>query len=719
MATIITEVYVSVDNLDFTRLDLHKDEAINFKYSKKELQDITKVFAPFSLDFTFPCSPKNKQALGFYGNTEVLKTNLTNEFNCKVYTNGILSQTGKLTLNSVKYKSNKATDFNASFNTTFLSLKDRLGEDTISELSSLPAVVSFKPDNVFNRLRNEATIIVDTIAVKYFIPLISNRRVWNYSEELNTIDNILFNASSSATSDKVINFGELRPVVSVLSLIDLIKKKYNLIITTPIEATNDITKLFMWCNGSEFTRKLANKFVFNKQFSNENANVGLAVSNFVDSSVKITIDSAVNTIEYVIILQDTVIGENIDTANATIDIVKKSDNTVLLSFDFEVKEGENTLIMNIPKFLFTANELEYFTFIKFDKPIFWNRSFVQVAVKTTFPSVVFKSKFSNSFNSDATGSYNIDLLTSLPEMKVIDFLTSYLKTFNLSIFDSSPNDENLFFLNPLDINTTGLVYSKREADYTRFADITDVEKSTNNLFNYYNFKHADSNYKSNADFEKQFDVKYGQTFFPLVKPTKANEFKVETDFSIIPPVLINGLSNTFTAYGFTSDAPEVDDALRFRYTPNLDEPTLFYSHGTELLQSNLSCQNVGTNGALTVSALNSYIKSLPYCKETGNSLGFSILIIQNVSFPQSLFANYYSQFINRLLNPNALSQTFTLNLPASEIYLNESTTVQGLGQTPTGFRLQNEVIIGETKFEILEATIDITTGKTKLILLNF
>jgi len=38
---------------------------------------------------------------------------------------------------------------------------------------------------------------------------------------------------------------------------------------------------------------------------------------------------------------------------------------------------------------------------------------------------------------------------------------------------------------------------------------------------------------------------------------------------------------------------------------------------------------------------------------------------------------------------------------------------------PTGFRMQNEIIIGETKYEILEASIDKTTGKTKIKLLNF
>ena len=54
MANLITEVYVSVDGLEFTKLDLHKDESIIMKYTQKDLQDISKIFAPYSQNFTFP-----------------------------------------------------------------------------------------------------------------------------------------------------------------------------------------------------------------------------------------------------------------------------------------------------------------------------------------------------------------------------------------------------------------------------------------------------------------------------------------------------------------------------------------------------------------------------------------------------------------------------------------------------------------------------------------
>jgi hypothetical protein len=47
----MTEVFVSIDNLEFTKLDLSKDESILMKYTK-DLQDISKIFAPYSQKFS-------------------------------------------------------------------------------------------------------------------------------------------------------------------------------------------------------------------------------------------------------------------------------------------------------------------------------------------------------------------------------------------------------------------------------------------------------------------------------------------------------------------------------------------------------------------------------------------------------------------------------------------------------------------------------------------
>ena len=95
-----------------------------------------------------------------------------------------------------------------------------------------------------------------------------------------------------------------------------------------------------------------------------------------------------------------------------------------------------------------------------------------------------------------------------------------------------------------------------------------------------------------------------------------------------------------------------------------------------------------------------YFISTPYLIDS-NSFAFSQLKEFNVEYPINLFSKYYQSQIIRYLDTNVLSQEYTLTLPPSELYLNEATTIQGGGATPVGFRLQNDIIIGETKFSIL------------------
>lgn len=708
MASILTEIYVSIDNLEFTKLDLYKDEKFVMKFKKTDSEDISKVFTPFSQSFTFPATPKNKKALGYFGNTEVIKINTENKLFCKIYTSGNLNQTGVLTLENVKYKNGKADNFAGGFSTNMISLKDRIRDDTLNDLGN-EVLIDWTPSNVFNRLKSNSL----TGGLSYYVPLISNSRVWNYNNVVDSEDNIFYKASNSPTSNRVVNVSELRPCVSVVSLLNIIKTKYNLTIITPLESRDELSKLNIWCNNENFTTPTARKFVMLNNFSNEQpVTHGKTVTNITDSSLKITKNATVNYIQYRITFKDLFIGHNEDTANLKISIYNKSTGLLAFDIDFEVSNGDNVLPFSIPLYLFTANEFEFFTYVQFDKPVFWKYTAVRMLYRKPLAGDKI-STMTNNYNSLQTGSFKVDLIKSLPDMKIIDFITSYFKMFNISIYDSSPNTEDLYFLTTKDIDTSIYTYSKKEVDYTQFTNISSVSKTALNNYNYYSFSHLESSYRSNIDFKKQFGTEYGQAFYPLVKPEKAKEFKVETKFSIIPPVKINGTSNTITAYGFTADSPEITGSGIFRYTPNNNEPTLFYNSGTTVFSDVLGCQNFNGSGLLVNSPLDRYIKSTPFCSSNNNSLGFSILVNDNISYPLSLFSLYYATKISRLLNPNALKHVFKMKLPSSEIYLNDNTTL-----IPSGFRLQNEVIIGETRYETLEGEIDQTTGESTLTLLN-
>ena len=715
----ITEIYVSIDNSEFTKIDLFKDESFVMKYSQKDLQDITKVFAPFSQNFTIPATPKNVQAFGFFGNTEVIKILPESKYFCKIYIDGILNETGILKIESLKYKNNKADSFTANFNTNMLSLKDRIGDTLISELSSNE--VNWTPKDAFNTLKNTSTSTIP--GMRYFCPLVSTTRVLKYDTNDVGDDNIFYDASISPTSSNVLNFGELRPAIKLSSLIDLIISVYDLSINIPLKGKRELIDAYVWCNGEDFGNTVDRKLIQTKQFTNESPILhGISVVDFSDSSTKITKAAGVSFIQYRITIKNLMISlpdaGGYEDRKVSISFVRKSTLETVLNFEFEVENGDNVLAMSIPAYLFVSNEFEFFTYLKFSKPAVWSYNAVRILYRGDLLSDKI-SNYTNNSTSTITGCHKIDLIKSLPNIKVIDFLTSFFKTFNISIYDSSPNDDRLYFLTPQDIQTSGNVYSKTDVDYTKFTDFKQVTKSVNNPYNYYNFKHKESNYKSNKDFKKQFGIEYGQTYYPSVKPDKANEFKVDTEFTIVPPLLLNGSDEIYTFYGFTNDAPTILSGGLFRYTPNTEDFTIFYLHGSQTLTDKIGCQSLNSSEILINAELDRYLKVMPYCEINNNSFSFSTLRINNIDYPNSLFSLYYSQIITRLLNPNALAQDFEMILPSSEIYLNDATIMAGNVDIPTGFRMQNEIIIGETKYEILEASIDKTTGKTKIKLLNF
>lgn len=758
MAAIITEIYVSLDSLEYVKLDLYKDESINVKKTQKDLQDLSKIFYPYSQGFNFEANPKNRQAFGFFGDTDVIKVNPDSKFPCKIFTDGNLNETGFIQLTNLAYKNNKPTDFTGNFTTNLNDLKQRIGDDELSDLTDLQANVNWSVLGVQNMIKSKQSIVIDGVLMEYFIPLISIDRVFGYdlSDNPTLLDNIAYKATTPLDSNNLIKPTELRACVSYASIINLIKKKYALTVISPLEDREEFKDLFVWCNSeriSEFDFQdlpiLKSSFLFG-WYDTKN------ITNILNYPDKYTIST--NLVDNTFIVNKRASpyqreGEWVEKAfqfrvkfnavsitgdaaapEVVLQYVRKSDDVVFITDTFELTGNVFDCVSQVDDTVFAgSNSLEFYIRVKFNQPTSWSSCDFRIFMRFYDGKVgVFNRKEYawfyydnlNNNNSALISTDKVDLISSLPKIKIVDFLTSHFKSFNISVYDPDPNNEDLYWLTPEDVKTTGKVYSKSITDYTKYVDIAAHNKKRPNDFTFYNFKHADSSYFSNVKYKEAFEIEYGQLRYPEIPPEDAVVFNVETNFSILPPVQVKGATGFVTAYGFNSDDPTLLDTGETRYSPNYDELTVFYSHGST------ECSTLGLFGLVPkrtsqgiisspgVFPLTGYMKVMPFSKN-GHSFGFSVLRDNGVDYLKSLFAKYYADQTARLLDPNVLSQEFMLNLPGHEIFLNESTTSQGSGNTPGGFRLQNDIIIGEDIFSIVDSTIDYTTGKTKLTLLNY
>ena len=297
----------------------------------------------------------------------------------------------------------------------------------------------------------------------------------------------------------------------------------------------------------------------------------------------------------------------------------------------------------------------------------------------------------------------------------LNFEVSLYSSFNISVFETAPDDGRLYWLTPKDIEAENKEYSKSASDYTDYVVEDKVNKKIANDYNYYNFKHKTSKYYSNAIYLRTQGIEFGQLVYPTIKPTKdLSEFKVETNFSIVQSVGIKG-SGLLTMYGFTSDKPTVQPNNALRYKPNTEDFTLFFRN------KNRSSTSIGylrtfANGTIEVERLDFMSQVGSIHEKSGFNLGFGLI---ESAINESLYENYYKLQTERLLEPNTLQSTFKLELPPNELVLNYANTNQGESNIPSGFRLQNDIVIGETRYSIIDATIDQTNGKTTLNLLNY
>lgn len=736
MEGIITEIYVTIDDVNYTKLDLYKDEPLIKKYKKLDLQKLSEVFAPFSKSFLFPATSKNRKAFGFFGDTDVIKINNKNKFKSKTYRNGILSNTGFIKLSNISYKNNKALNFTGSFSTNITNLKERIGEDLITDLANEGLTVSMASDSVQDMIKSEQTVIVDGVSVKYFVPLISNKRVWGFddSEDSNLLDNVAYKENSDVNGNNFVKAEELRPCVSYSSIIDLIKIKYGINVISPIETKPEFLDLRVWCNSETFNNPkfqklpILNDFGLLGSYGTRNAggtpnNKKYSIEcNKTTSFIKVTKDANAvpqwveKGFRFRTNFNNVTVTGNKDNADVVIQYVKASNNVVLASGTFSLQDNSFSCEMLLQDSFFENNELEFYVSVRFTQPVTWASSEMRIfwryfdgktgAFSRTVKAWYFRDSLKNKTNN-LLDADKIDLFKSLPKIKVIDFLKSHLKAFNISIYESSPGSELLYWLTPEDVNTKGNFYSKKQLDYTPYVTSKDYTKEIPNDYDVYNFKHAESDYFLNKSYLNQFNKEYGQILEPEIQDKEANEFKVETVFSILPPVKISGANELVTSYGFNNDSPSVIDSGEIRYEPNYNELTLFYSHGASNIRAlgYLGVKTIKT-GKLTyqnfkgITPLFTYIKVAPWSKN-GLLFSFSALVFDNVTYNNTLYQRYYKEQTERLLNSNVLSHKFELKLPIN------------------GFRLQNDIIIGDNLFSIVEADIDETTGKTKITLLNY
>lgn len=721
------QIYIKYKDDNFYILDLKESESINLKTTVTDLNDITKIFSPFTQSFKFPATDKNKMLVGFYGN-EKLQGNSSRDFDCLIYVGGFIFDSGKLSIEEISNE-----EYSGTFGSTISGLVDTIGDATIQEL------FDYNIDIVWdvNTVRNGLQRITNGSNFSWGVPFISNTRTWASTGQ---VDNISYSQTRNDTIENFIKLSEVRPALTYETIMRQLIYKYNLGVICPLFDTPEFKELFILCNAEKFIATEAKFFrlinyLASINFKTETRNniisgyrnprLGEEKWRIVNNQSSGFFTVSRNTNAYVrdswfegfdilIQFQNLISLEN-TTPSVVVNIRDADTNALFASIKVE-NSNENLVFRFKDVLLNQTGTVRYYIEILPENLVSWssiilkNKQYFRLerngplGIGNFVISSNFTHQTENRTLSTNLGGNKINLITLLPKMKAIDFLRSFFKTFKISIISTGLKDNSMYWLTPNNIKEVNKSYSKRIVTYDN--GILTSKKKANN-YNQYVFAHKESKY---YDAVYGNGTRFGELKYPTIAPAKPTKYEVKTDYSILKQAntFNNGIVRTCLA--FEKDSPTVAQNGGLRFKPVYEEFTLVY----------LQLKSLGTQSVASEANANSNYKidSLLEANFVNYTNGKSLAFGSEDGITDSLYLNYYDDFIELLLNPNTYKSEFMVNLPANEIFLNLANTNQNESNIPVGFRPQNEIILGEQRYQLVDSTIDLVTGKSKLILLN-
>ena len=646
---------------NFQEIELFNDETIEVTSTIQNIADISKVFTDVSLSFSVPASPLNNAIFQHFYQSDVDST-VDHSIKRNAYIEIDLTpfRTGKISLEKANVKKGVADNYQITFYGDLLSLKDKFGEDKLSDVKELNGY-----SHVYNATEILNRITDDSIFYDVRYPLISWKNLWQYNTGGGTYD-ITQNAHP-------IFFSELFPALSVRRIIEAIGTKYG------------ITFSGTWMSDQRFIKCfLLLKNVLGKSYITAPLDVDILTYSTGGGEYFDTINNTL-TVSYIsdiitpgslipyalnhnVIL--TMTGVTSPSAGYFIDIYQNGVFYATVTgvgttpTTFSVAQLQNVEGLNL---VFTAK-------VRSTENISFNCRFRYVQTYFYLDNsgdAIEQTQTYNTTASTQTFSGNLDLATLAPEIKVADFVSGIIKEFNLTCYSTSKDN---FTLQPLDewYNEGAIV------DITKYTDIDSIDVDRIKLYKKISFKYQESESFLNKNFKSLFFRDYGNTDSGF--NYDGEEFTVEVPFE-------NLMFNKFTGTEL-----QVGYHLNETFQSYVPKPTLLYMYDQQ------PCAFKFWNGTTHVSVT----EYMPFGQDAliqgvNHSLNFSAdqSTLLNVPISNSLFAEYYFGYLTNLYNIKNRLINIKTNLPISLL---------------TNLNLNDRLIIRDKRYIINEMKSNLRTG---------
>ena len=680
------------------RIDLFKDETVSFTQTIQNVKDIKKIFTEFTQTFSVPASKTNNIIFKHYYNF-----NISNGYDARIKQNATLElndlpfKTGKIRLDGIDLKNNLAHTYRITFVGNTVDLKDILGENQLSTLSSL---------SQYNTNYNFSTVLAAMQSGQFndnlLVPLITHTDRAVYDTTSNTYGNFYYR-SVSQFQNVGVNWFQFKYALRLKAIIDAIQIDYPITFSDDFfNTTNtDFNGLYMWLHRKKGNVAEENQvgriYTTLTDLVRTNTN-GIIVSSVTNGQLNLSLPEP--KIQYRYSSTSLRVKPTNLSQNYSVRVIRNGFGEVggfvdqqgeqFLTFTPTVLDDNSTYTVEVSSattLVFTPGQVEW----------------IITALDLQDPSALNQQRFSNTSIFSTNLDLEFNITEQIPQMKIIDFLTGIFQMFNLTAYI---NNIGTIVVQPLDD------YYSSSTAAINIDQYLDTSKSAVDLalpFKQINFSYKGLNTFLAKQFNQLNNTEWGSLNYTLngaIYDAPTESYKIELPFEHLMFERLYNVSNgssTDIQYGYF-----VDD----NQEPYFGLPLIFYP----ILQTGstpATIRDVPNSSRTPISSyyIPSNSKSLVSSISKFN-INFNVEINEytanestiNINkFTDTLFQTKYKTYIEDVFNSQRRLTKVTAFLPY-KIF--------------SSLQLNNKIQLGQNDYRINSLRTNLTNGKTEFELLN-
>lgn len=648
------------------KLELFDDEQINVTSTVQNVQDISKTFTDFSQSFTIPANDHNNGIFQHFYQSDV---NALIDYNLRLdsFIEVDLSffRRGKLQIEKANLKNGRPHSYTVTFYGDGRTLKDYFGEDLLSDLNYIDYNHPFNGTEVSNRI-SDGTNAYD---VKY--PLISSKRIWHYqSNYVNATTPNWLNITSISNNNihstsGAVQYNELFPAFRVARIFDLIEAKYGVTFTGTFLNDERFTKLFLYYKNKNEFEVIGKQDIIDIQSVSPPTGI-YDLSPYIDTTTDTVTFTEINgVLTHILAIDILTMSASVPTF---IDVYQNGN--LLNSIEFSTTGTYTLDLVN----QVAGMNISYQVYLRPTAAVNITHSLDYSVNYLSGSSLILETQSTTNAASSLIITQSLEY--NAPQMKIADFFTGILKTFNMVCVSSS---ENTYQLAPLDdwYGQGAIV------NITKFTDVDSIDVARIPLYKKITFKFEESEAFLNKQFNQMFSRGYGDMTYQY--DYDGGEYTIDLPFENILQQKFDGTEL------------QVGYALNNEFAPYTPKPILLYQYDNKDCDFKLQ---VGSH--VTITNYTPFGQDLRY-NNTDLTLNFapetsSLLLtpIQN-----TLFAQYYFSYLFNLYNLKQRLINVKTILPVSLL---------------TGLKLNDRLIIRDKRYIINDMQSNLTSGEVMLSL---